>query len=193
VFDRAVASVEGSVITLSQLEFEARVLLVQAGGVEAAFAPLDHVALASSLDLIIDQRLATLEADKLGTYPLEPGELDKAIAAFRDRFSSEIRFRQFLDEQEADLNDVRLVLQRSIRAQRVLDGKLRLRAQVSESDARRIQSQRADLKELPLDTVRKVLFAERFRALVREDLAQTRRAADVRLLGPFARARSPAP
>jgi hypothetical protein len=188
-----VASVEGTVITLSQLEFEARVLLVQAGGVEAAFVPLDHAALASSLDLIIDQRLATLEADKLGTYPLEPGDLDKAIASFRDRFSSEIRFRQFLDSQEADLNDVALVLRRSLRAQRVLDGKLRLRAQVPESDARRIQAQRPEFAGMPLQSVRQALFAERFRELVREDLEQTRKAADVRLLGPFARSGSPVP
>src|SRR6478736_150818 len=41
VIDRSVALVNGQVMTLSELDFEARVLLIYAGGTEAATAPLD--------------------------------------------------------------------------------------------------------------------------------------------------------
>ncbi|MFZ5439473.1 MAG: hypothetical protein ACOZQL_05675 [Myxococcota bacterium] len=179
------ASIEGKVIASSQLEFEARVLLINAGGVEAAFAPLDHAALEASLRAIIDQRLALLEADKLETYPLEPGELERAIIAFRERFGSEGRFAAFLARHEADLTDLAEVLRRALRAQRALEGKLRLRAQVSEAEARVWQQEHAELKDVPVEKVRAMLVQQRFGELVRKELAEQRRVADVRLLGPF--------
>ncbi len=186
VIDRAVASIEGRVIAASQLAFEARVLLIDAGGVTAAFAPLDQDVLQASLRAIIDQRLAVLEADKLEAYPLDPGELEGAIARFRARFESEQRFADFLHAHEADLNDLAEVLKRSLRAQRALEGKLRLRAQVTEADARAYQLAHPEMKAIALDKVRAMLVQRRFGDLVREELAEQRRQNDVRLLGPFA-------
>lgn len=195
-YDRAVAAVEGRVITLSQLDFEARIILVNAGGVRAAVEPLDRAALESSLQVVIDQRLAVREADQLEAYPLEPGDLEKAIAAFRARFPGEQEFGEFLERHEASLDDLAVVLRRSLRAQRALDGKLRLKALVSESEAQRYQSEHPELKELPLEAVRQRLYAERFSVLVKVELKQARKTADVRLLGPFAptaRELTPAP
>lgn len=185
VIDRAVASIEGRVIAFSELEFEARVLLINAGGVNAAFAPLDQSVLESSLRAAIDQRLALLEADKLEAYPLEQGELEKAIASFRGRFESELRFAQFLQNHERDLNDLAEVLRRSLRAQRALEGKLRLRAQVSEAEARIYKTEHPELKDTPLEQVRSMLIQQKFGALTRKELADQRKQVDVRLLGPF--------
>jgi hypothetical protein len=185
VVDRAVASIEGRVIAFSQLEFEARVLLVAAGGVQAAFAPLDQQVLDASLRAIVDQRLALLEADKLETYPLEPGELERAIAQFRARFDSEATFARFLGNHEADLNDLAEVLRRSLRAQRALEGKLRLRAQVSEGEAKAWRASHPELKDVAVDQVRAMLVQQRFGELVKKELADRRRQVDVRLLGPF--------
>lgn len=186
VLDRAVASIEGRVITASQLDFEARVLLVAAGGVQAAFAPLDQQVLDASLRAVVDQRLALLEADKLETYPLEPGELERAIASFRARFESEARFATFLANHEADLNDLAEVLRRSLRAQRALEGKLRLRAQVSESEARAWRASHPELKDVPVEKVKAMLVQQRFGELAKKELMDRRRQVDVRLLGPFA-------
>lgn len=186
VLDQAVASVEGKVITASQLDFEARVLLINAGGIEAAFAPLDHEVLTKSLNAVLDQRLATLEADKIDAYAVDVADVDKAITAFRARFATDERFRLFLERQEADMNDLGQVLRRSLRAQRAIDGRLRLKAQVSEIEARQYQAQHAELKDLPLEAVRQKLFTQRFQSLMRDDLKAARKQADVRLLGPFA-------
>ena len=186
VIDRAVASIEGKVIAFSQLQFEARVLLVSAGGVQAAFAPLDEEVLRASLQAVVDQRLALLEADKLEAYPLEPGELERAIASFRSRFESEQRFAEFLDAHEAELNDLAEVLRRSLRASRALEGKLRLRAQVSESEAKVWRTAHAELKDVPVEKVRAMLVQQRFGELVKKELSDRRRQVDVRLLGPFA-------
>ena len=186
VIDRAVASIEGKVIAASQLEFEARVLLVAAGGVQAAFAPLDQQVLDASLRAVVHQRLALREADKLEAYPLEPGELERAIASFRARFESESRFADFLGAHEADLNDLAEVLRRSLRAQRALEGKLRLRAQVSEGEAKVYRAAHPELKDEPVEKVRAMLVQQRFGDLVKKELADRRRQVDVRLLGPFA-------
>lgn len=194
VIDRAVASIEGQVITLSQLEFEARVLLVNAGGSMAAFAPLDHDALAAGLNAIIDERLATLEADKLDAYPVPQEEVEKAIAEFRARFESEEKFRDFLARNEADLSDVGHVLERSLRARRALEGKLRLRVQVTDDDVAAAKASNPALKDVASALVKQRLVNERFQQLVKQELAAARRDVDVRLLGPFSpKAGAPAP
>src|SRR5438105_3723364 len=79
VLDRSVALVNGQVMTLSELDFEARVLLIYAGGTEAATAPLDQPVLRDSLEELITHRLLSSEAEQLGAYPLEDGELEAAV------------------------------------------------------------------------------------------------------------------
>jgi hypothetical protein len=186
VLDRAVAAIEGQVITRSQLEFEARVLLINAGGAAAAFAPLDQAALTAGLNAMIDERLATLEADKLDAYPVAQDEIDQAIAGFRDRFESPAKLRDFLARHEADAADLGRVLARSLRARRALDGKLRLRVQVSDDDVAAAKASSPALKQAPAALVKQRLVNERFQQLVKDDLAAARRDVDVRLLGPFA-------
>ncbi len=57
VIDRAVAVVDGQLITLSELEFEARVGLIQRGGTRGAEDPLNDEARRSALQLSIVERL----------------------------------------------------------------------------------------------------------------------------------------
>src|SRR5687768_16059436 len=85
LLDRSVALIDGRVLTLSELQFETRVLLIYAGGIEAAFRELDHSTLRSALDSVIGQRLEIAEADKLKAYPLEEGEIDRAMERFGAR------------------------------------------------------------------------------------------------------------
>jgi len=185
VIDRAVASVDGKVITLTQLEFETRVQLINRGGTEAAFAPLDSEDLQQGLQLAIAQRLATLEADRFEAYQLEVGELEKAVADFRDRIGGEGRLQLFLEAQEADQTDVGLILRRGIRASRSLEGRLRLKANVTEAEAKRAKADVVAWRALPLETVRSLLARERFEKLVQQELAQARKTNDVRLLMAF--------
>lgn len=185
MIDRAVASVDGKVVTLTQLEFETRVQLINRGGVEAAFAPLDGEDLHQGLELAIAQRLATLEADRFEAYQLEPGELESALSEFRNRIGGEGRLAEFLDSQEADLTDVGLVLRRAIRSGRALEGRLRLKANVTEAEAKRAKSEVVAWRSLPIDQVRSLLARERFEKLVKQELAQARKTSDVRLLVSF--------
>ena len=97
LLDRVVALVDGRVLSWSQLDFEARVMLIDRGGVEAATAPLDAATIQSALDLAIAQRAATAEADKLNAYPVEPAEIDQRLRTFESRFPSAAAFEAFLE------------------------------------------------------------------------------------------------
>ncbi len=180
------ALVDGRVLTLSELQFEARVLLIHRGGVEAAFGALDHAALASALDSVIGQRLEIAEADKLKAYPLEEGELQGAMDRFGLQLGGPERLEAFLAAHDADASSLALVLSRMLRTERVFEGKLKLKAQVSQAEAKNIQSERPDLRGLGLPALRQKLFNERFKVLAAAELAQVRKAGSVRLLGPFA-------
>src|SRR5262245_14618602 len=83
VYDRAVALVEGRVLTQSELEFEARVALVQRGGVAAVTAELDAETLRNALDFAIGQRLQVFEAEKLRALPVDAKDVEAAVRAFR--------------------------------------------------------------------------------------------------------------
>jgi hypothetical protein len=186
LLDRSVALIDGRVLTLSELQFEARVLLIHAGGVEAAFRELDHTTLRSALDSVIGQRLEIAEADKLKAYPLEEGELDRALERFSVRLGGTDGLQAFLKANDADASALALVLSRMLRTERVFEGKLKLKAQVSEAEAKNLQSERADLHGLPLPVLRQTLYNERFKSLAAAELAQVRKGGSVRLLGPFA-------
>ena len=186
LIDRSVALIDGRVLTLSELQFEARVLLIHGGGVEAAFRELDHTTLRSVLDSVIGQRLEIAEADKLKAYPLEEGELERAIDRFSLRLGGPAGLEAFLKANDADVSTLALVLSRMLRTERVFEGKLKLKAQVSEAEARNLQSERPDLKGLGLPALRQKLYNERFKSLAAAELAQVRKAGSVRLLGPFA-------
>jgi hypothetical protein len=185
VIDRAVALIDGRVLTWSELDFEARVFLIYRGGVEAASAPLDMDVLRPSLETAIQQRLQTAEADKLMAYPLDDGELETAVVQFRRRFKSERDLAAFLARHEADGEVLAGVLKRMLRSERILEGKLKLKAQVSEGEARRVQAANPELAQLPLPSVRQRLMAIRFSELAATELKVLRKNGAVRLLGPF--------
>lgn len=186
VVDRAAALINGEVLTLAELEFETRVLFIYAGGVEAATAPLELADLRSALDSVIGQRLATAEAEKLEAYPLEEGAIEAAMRTFRGRFRTDRDFDAFTERTETDATMIAAVLSRFLRTQRVFDGKFRLRAQPSEAELKRARAERSELRELPLPQLKQKLVSERYSQLVAEELKALRKAAQVRLLGPFA-------
>lgn len=190
--DRIVAVVEGvddgRVITRWDLDFEAAVALVQRGAAQAATQRLDGQALRTALDYAIAQRLLIAEADKVGAFQPDDGELDAMVRAFEQRFESPAAFQRFLRRHDADRAALREVLRRSLRAERVLDGRVRLRAQVSELELRRYY----DLHQQELfgtydevrPALREKLLREKYAALVATEVAQLRKAADVRMVAP---------
>ncbi|MBF5041055.1 hypothetical protein FGE12_01520 [Aggregicoccus sp. 17bor-14] len=196
IFDRVVAVVENQVLTLSELEFEARVALLERGGVQAAEAPLDEAVLRSALELALSQRLQVLDADRLQASPADPQEVQARYVRLVERMGGEPALQAFLARYEADAEGLRALLERSVRAEHILDSRVRLRAQVSEAEVRR--SYEAHARELggaPYASVRaqlrERLVRERYAQLAQEELANVRRSPAVRRVAPFAREAAP--
>ena len=179
-----VAQVDGQVITLSDLRFEARVALVERGGEVLAETPLDEATLRSALTLAIAQRAAGAEADRMGNFPLEPEDVEARVRRFEARFVDHAAFERFLDASGADLSQLREVLGRALRAERALDARVRLRAQVSDADVR--QAWEAEGSPGTFDVVRAALreqlLRQRYEIAAREELAKLRTAAQVRII-----------
>jgi len=184
VLDRVVAQVDGQVITLSDLRFEARVAMVERGGAALAETPLDEATLRSALELAIAQRAAGAEADRLGSFPLEASDVETRLKRFEGRFADHSAFERFLDASGADLSQLRDVLGRALRAERALDARVRLRAQVSEADVRRAweaEGSPGSFEEARA-ALRDQLVRQRYEAAAREELAKLRAAAQVRIV-----------
>jgi hypothetical protein len=195
VVDRVVAVIESQVLTLSELEFETRVALVQRGGVRAAEAPLDEQALRGALELAINQRLLVAGADRLQAFPVERSEVEARLRTFRERFEDESALLAFLARHDADLEQLAVVLERGARAERILDSRIRLRAQVSEAEVRRYWEQhKATLGgpyESVRDALREKLVRERYSRLAKEEFEQVQKNSRVRRVAPFAREARP--
>ena len=192
VLDRVVAVVGGEVVTLSALEFEARVWLVERGALDAADAPLGTPALRAALELSLSQRLQVQDAERLEAFPVEPAEVEARLARLRGQFPSLAAFEAFLARHDADVPQLAALLARALRAERVLDRRIRLRALVTDAEVdRHFEAQAAELGEVPFESVREALrerlHRERYARLAREELARVRQEGDVRRVAPFAR------
>ena len=186
ILDRVVALVDGRLLSASQLDFEARVMLIDRGGIDAATAPLDAAALQNALDLAIAQRAASAEADKLNSYAVEPAEVDSRLRAFEARFATPAAFDAFLKAHDADRAQVAEVLARAQRTEKFIEGRVRLRSQVPESDVRRAWEADPGGKswEEARGPLRDRLQRERAFVLARDALAQLRTAVPVRIVTP---------
>ncbi|WP_233262098.1 hypothetical protein [Vitiosangium sp. GDMCC 1.1324] len=191
VIDRVVAVIGNQVLTLSELEFETRVALVQRGGVRAAEARLDEQTLRGALELAINQRLLVAGADRLQAFAAERSEVEARLKVFRERFEDETALLAFLARHDADLEQLFAVLERGVRAERILDSRCRLRAQVSEAETRRYWEEHKAALGGPYESVREALkeklIRERYSQLAKEEFAQVRAGAKVRRVAPFAR------
>lgn len=196
VVDRVVAVIENQVLTLSELELEARVALVQRGGVRAAEAPLDEQTLKGALELAINQRLLVAGADRLQAFPAERSEVEARLRIFRERFEEESALWAFLARHDADLEQLIAVLERGVRAERILDSRIRLRAQqVSEAEVRRYWEQNTaalgGTYESVREALREKLVRERYSRLAVDEFTQVRTNARIRRVAPFAREARP--
>jgi hypothetical protein len=191
ILDQVVAVIEGQVLTRSELEFETRVALVQQGALQAAVEPLDEEALKGGLELAINLRLQVLSADRLEAFSTEQADVEVRLAGFRHLFESEEAFQGFLARSGADVKLLTEVLGRRVRAERILDSRIRPRVQVSDADALRYFQQHAS--EYPEGyqavkvSLQNKLKKEQYDLLTAEEMHHLRDSAQVRRVAPFAR------
>ena len=185
--DRIAAVVNGEVILLSQLRFEARLNLLRTGVAVPFLDQIPPESWPAFLDMIVAHRLwaasggVELSLEQLGSVAMMAEQLKAA-------FGSEADYQRFLQKYEMDSADVQRILERIVRAESNLHTRVRLRAQPNELE---MQKAREASPGLPEEEVRRKLFAEKFKLLSQQELQAQRKKADVRILLNFSRIGNP--
>ena len=181
LIDEVVAVVEAHSITLSEVAAETRVRLVDSQGPAVALAPLDRRLLAASLRKTIEERIVLSEMQRLKLFDLEPGEIESLLARLRSRFSSRAEYDAFARSIELTDDEIGAILARELRVARYLDNRLKLAAQLRDSELAEA-TRGKKLSDAERDRVREQLAQEKYQRLLRELLADLRRRASVRVL-----------
>jgi hypothetical protein len=184
LLDEMIAVVEAHSITLSEVAAETRVRLVSVQGAAAGSMPLDRPILAASLRKTIEERVVLAEVQRLKLFDLEPGELDSIVARFRARFASEADYQAFVGAVELTDEEIGAILARELRVARYLDNRLKLAAQLRDSElAEAARGQK--LSPAEREDLRRRLSQEKYQRLLAELLADLRKRATVRVLDPL--------
>jgi hypothetical protein len=181
LLDEVVAVVEAHSITLSEVAAETRVRLAETQGSAAAAAPLDRRILAASLRRTIEERVVLSEVQRLKLFDLEPGEVDALLAKLRSRFASRAEYDAFVRAVELTDEEIAAILARELRVARYLDNRLKLAAQLRESELAEA-ARGKKLSAAERDQLREQLAQDKYQRLLQELLTDLRRRASVRVL-----------
>ncbi len=163
VLDRIVAVIDKQPLLLSELELEARMVLVSQGEPEAAFTPLSENRLAVALEYTIGQRLAYLEAQRLGVFEVEENDVQKEVKQWETQIGGPSNFLKFMKRYGLSREQINSVVSRGLRASRFLDSKLKL-------------ALRASRQETTPDLLR---------SLTQKQIKELRSRTEIRVLPPF--------
>lgn len=178
--------VESQTITLSELSAETRIGLVEQQGAQVADAVPDRPLLAASLRRVIEERVVLAEVDRLKLFDLDRAEVDAAVARLRRRFSSRERWEAFARSLRLTDAEIAAVLSREIRVARYLDNRLKLAAQLRDSELDdALRARGASAAPADREALRQKLSREKYDRLLGELLAELRRRASVRVLDPL--------
>lgn len=184
LLDEVVAVVEAHSITLSEVAAETRVRLTEAQGPSAANAPLDRRILAASLRKTIEERVVLSEMQRLKIFDLDAAEVEALVARLRARFPSRADYDAFTRSIELTDDEIGAILARELRVARYLDNRLKLAAQLRDSElADAVRGKK--LTDAEREQLRAQLAEEKYQRMLRELLADLRKRASVRVLDPL--------
>ena len=181
--DEVVAVVDAHSVTLSELAAETRIHLVEQQGPQVASAQLDRPLLAASLRRLVEERVVLSEVERLKLFDLDHAEVESALARLRARFPTASAWESFTRQVELTDDEIGAILARELRVARYLDNRLKLAAQLRDSEleeAWKGQGARGDREAL-----RQRLSKEKYERLLTELLAELRRKASVRIVDPI--------
>jgi hypothetical protein len=182
--DEVVAVVGAHSITLSELVAETRIRLALAQGSQAAAGPLDRKLLGASLRKTVEERVVLSEIERLKLFDLDKAEVDLMMARLRARFATPQDYEAFTRAIELTEDEIGSVLARELRVARYLDNRLKLAAQLRDSeleDATRGRTLSAAEREM----LKERLGQEKYQRLLQELLASLRERITVRILDPL--------
>jgi hypothetical protein len=126
LLDGVAAVVEREVITRSDVERAARVLLVRRGGTAGVSAPVDDGLRAAVLDLLVAEELVVLDGRRRHRWPDTDENAARLAASVRARFASEQEFQAFLRTSQVPESDFLEMMRRGARVEWLVEAEVRL-------------------------------------------------------------------
>jgi hypothetical protein len=182
--DEVVAVVDAHSITLSELQAETRIRLVEAQGASVAFLPLDRKLLAASLRKTVEERVVIAEVERLKLFDLDRAEVEALVARVRVKFARETDWEAFTRFIELTDDEIGNIVARELRVARYLDNRLKLAAQVRDSELAASEGSRK-LNSSEKELLREKLAQEKYQRLLQDLLVDLRKRATVRVLDPL--------
>jgi molybdopterin converting factor small subunit len=179
--DEVVAVVDAHSVTLSELTAETRIRMVEQHGPHMAAAPLDRAILAASLRRLVQERVVLSEVERLKLFDLDHAEVESALARLRARFPAPAAWDAFTRQLEMTNEEIAAVLARELRVARYLDNRLKLAAQLRDSELEEAWKASGGDRE----ALRQRLSKEKYERMLTELLAELRRRASVRIVDPL--------
>jgi hypothetical protein len=179
LLDRALATVEGRVITLSDVRTAARFGLVDAGGADIVAAILER---------LIDRTLMLAEVERYAPPEPDPAAVRERVDRIRTRFSGEDAFRSALRVAGIDESFVEGWARNDLRIERYVEERFAGAAEPTEEEViAYVRRHEADLRQRgrPLDDpdvqklAREEVARERRRVVVEDWVRELRGHADV--------------
>jgi hypothetical protein len=183
LIDEVVAVVDAHSVTLSELAAETRIHMVEQQGPQMASAQLDRALLAASLRRLVQERVVLSEVERLKLFDLDHAEVDSALARLRARFPTAASWESFTRQVELTNEEIGAILARELRVARYLDNRLKLAAQLRESELE--EAWKAQGGQGDREALRQKLSKEKYERLLTELLADLRRKASVRIVDPL--------
>ena len=178
--DEVVAVVDAHSVTLSELAAETRIHLVEQQGPQMASVQLDRPLLAASLRRLIQERVVLSEVERLKLFDLDHTEVDSALARLRARFPSTAAWEAFARQVELTDDEIAAILARELRVARYLDNRLKLAAQLRDSELE--EAWKAQGSQGDREALRQKLSKDKYERLLTAVLAELRRKARVRIV-----------
>ncbi|RME25486.1 MAG: hypothetical protein D6806_07775 [Deltaproteobacteria bacterium] len=190
LLDEVVATVDTEVITRSEVEAEARLIMLQRFGPDALSREPSADLLSQVLRMLINHKLMATEALRIGLPPLGDAERKKLLQGFKMKFRSEDEYLRFLyrygftDEQVAE------VLARHVWIERLKKRKLSTLKRIGDGQIRAYyRKHRAELGGKPLqlvyEAIRLKLLSNQRQKFLSDWLWKLRRQHTVRVLVDF--------
>jgi len=182
--------VDRTVITLGEVEAEARIVLVRRGGLAGAHREVDDGLRAAVLQYLINQVVILAEARRLQLFQVTDQEIATELLQIESAFRDRDAYLSFLDANGLTEEDVREIVHRDVRVAKFLNSRVQMVARLDVADLRSyFAAHQEDFEGRSFEEVRGEiegrLGRERHAAAVREWLGDLKARAEIRVLRPF--------
>lgn len=190
--DGVAAVVGRRVITLTEVETEGRMVLVNRAGAKGLEQPIDDSFRRSVLDYLLVQELLVQEARRVHGLTISEAEVDKGVATFKARFGGARSFHAFLEETGADEEAVRTIVRRDLTVRALLSRVLEPAPPVADEDARRFLADNPGLlagasEEIRREAAREAVASREREARFAAYVEGLKQATEVRIVAAYAR------